>query len=63
MESEESRMEQQDALQNIPMEVSRERVESLWRQVLNQKSSARSDLAEARASRAKAGNGKTEDFQ
>ena len=54
MESEESTNEQQDALQNIPMEVSRERVESLWRQVLNQKSSARSDLAEVRSSRAKA---------
>ena len=56
MESEESRMEQQHALHNIPMEVSRERVESLWRQVLNQKSSARSEPGQG-------GNGKTEDFQ
>ena len=54
METEETKDEQQDALQNIEMEVSRERVESLWRQVLNQKSSARADLAVARASRAKA---------
>ena len=54
MDNEEVKEKQQDELENIAMEVSRERVESLWRQVLNQKSSARADLAVARASRAKA---------
>ena len=58
MDNEEVKEEQQDELENIAMEVSRERVESLWRQVLNQKSSARADLAVARASRAKAEMGK-----
>ncbi len=38
----------------LPMEASRERVESLWRQVLNQRSTGRPDLSAAKASRAKA---------
>lgn len=38
----------------MSMEVSRERVESLWRQAMAQKSSARSDLSAARANRSKA---------
>jgi hypothetical protein len=40
--------------QRLPLEASRHRVESLWRQVLSQKSTSRPDLAAARASRAKA---------
>jgi len=53
-DSEGNKEEPQDELQDFPLDVSRERVESLWRQILNQRSSARGDLATARASRAKA---------
>lgn len=48
------RSEDQGGEQRLPLEASRHRVESLWRQVLSQKSTSRPDLAAARASRAKA---------
>ena len=44
----------ENAFENLSMEVSRERVENLWRQVMTNRSSARADLAAARAARAKA---------
>ena len=55
MEPEEGNMEeQQESREVFSLDVSRERVESLWRQVLSQKSSGRADLAAAKASRAQA---------
>ena len=54
MQSEDTRNEQRDSLQNLSMEVSRERVESLWRQAIARRSSSRSDLTAAKASRARA---------
>ena len=54
MYSENDREQQPDSLPALSMEVSRERVESLWRQAMAQKSSARSDLSAARANRSKA---------
>ena len=54
MYSENDREQQPDSLPAMSMEVSRERVESLWRQAMAQKSSARSDLSAARANRSKA---------
>ena len=54
MYSENDREQQPDALPALSMEVSRERVESLWRQAMAQKSSARSDLSAARANRSRA---------
>ena len=44
----------QDSKNSFSLEVSRERVESLWRQVASHRGSARDDLAAARASRSKA---------
>ena len=41
-------------LQNISLEASRERVETLWRQTVGNKSTGRSELAAARSSRARA---------
>ena len=54
MYSDDNVNEQQDSLQKFPVEVSRERVEGLWRQVLNHKNTAQPELAAARASRARA---------
>ena len=44
----------QDPFESFSLDVSRERVETLWKQALANKSSARNELATARASRAKA---------
>ena len=46
--------EQIDLLPKLPLEDSRDQVESLWRQALNHKSSSQSDLAAAKANRARA---------
>jgi len=54
MYSENEKEQQPDSLPALSMEVFRERVESLWRQAMAQKSSARSDLSAARANRSKA---------
>ena len=54
MESEHTKDEQHEPAAAFSMEVSRERVESLWRQALNHQSSGRADLAAAKASRTKA---------
>ena len=54
MDSEDKGHELQDSLQTFPLEVSRERVEGLWKQALNHRSSARADLTAAKAKRANA---------
>ncbi len=55
MNSEQHNMdEHQDSFQGLSTEVSRDRVESLWRQAQNHRSSAQSDLTAARASRTRA---------
>ena len=54
MYSEGNEEEREQTPETFSLEVSRERAESLWRQVMGQKSSGRPDLAAARASRAKA---------
>ena len=52
--AEDQREEQQESGRSYSMEVSRERVETLWRQALRQKSSGKADLAAAKATRSKA---------
>ena len=52
--AEDQREEQQESGRSYSMEVSRERVETLWRQALRQKSSGNADLAAAKATRSKA---------
>ena len=54
MDSENGRDTQNSAMEHYSLDVSRDRVESLWRQVLNHKNSSRSDLTAVRASRARA---------
>ena len=54
MDLEENRDEYQDSFHNFSLEVSRDGVESLWKQAMTHKSSGRSDLAAAKASRARA---------
>lgn len=54
MDSENGRDTQNGAMEHYSLDVSRDRVESLWRQVLNHKNSSRSDLTAVRASRARA---------
>ena len=54
MEPEHTMEEQPESFEKFSMEVSRDRVESLWRQAMSQRSSAKSDLSAARASRTKA---------
>ncbi len=52
--TDEGKEEKKEPLDDFSLAVPRERVESLWRQVLTQRSTGRSDLAAARASRSKA---------
>ena len=54
MDSENDKDGQYDPVRDFSMEVSRERVEKLWKQAQTHKRSARSDLAVAKATRAKA---------
>ena len=54
MDSENHKDGQYDPVRDFSMEVSRERVEKLWKQAQSHKRSARSDLAVAKATRAKA---------
>lgn len=54
MERENTTDEHPESFEKFSMEVSLDRVESLWRQALSQRSSSKSDLSAARASRAKA---------
>ena len=54
MDPEENRDEYQDSFHSFSLEVSRDRVESLWKQAMTRKNSGRTELAAAKATRARA---------
>ena len=54
MQSNDVKIDEGDTYGTLSLEVSRQRVESLWRQALSNKSSSRAELAAAKATRAKA---------
>ena len=54
MQSNDVKIDGGDTYGTLSLEVSRQRVESLWRQALSNKSSSRADLAAAKATRTKA---------
>ncbi len=54
MKSQETMERQLDSFDNFPLEVSRDRVEALWRQAIHHRATARAELSPARQSRARA---------